>query len=182
MKLQQGEQILHELGPQPSILFAWCFSKGLPGAFFAAFLAFWFFGFFGGIFTSSTRVLAIGAIAALVVATVALFVSPFYLHRLRKTYRYHVTNLRCVFTGGIFRRVERSVPYHKITDVEISQNLLERVLRISNLRIFTPASTGSRSWPFSSEQAEIEFVGLKDAETPAATVNGILATFKATGE
>lgn len=182
MRRQEGERILHELRPERSILLVWFFSKCLPTAFTAAFLIFWFFGFFGVVAGLATDQITVGMIAAAIAAPVALILSLMYIFYLRKTYLYYVTNMRCVFSGGILRRVERSVPYHKITDVEISATILDRLLGISSLRIFTPGSTGIRAWPFWGESAEIEFVGLKDSQSPAATVNEILATFKATGE
>ncbi len=79
------------------------------------------------------------------------------------------------------RRVERSVHYHKVTDVEMSQNIFERILGISTLNIFTPG-TSSGGGNSSFQKAEISFIGLKDNEGPANTINGILRKFKATGE
>lgn len=151
MRLQQGEQIIHELRPESSIVFPWVFSKCLPAAFTAVALTLFFVPFFGLMLTSTgsePRFLNMMGITGVIVAPTALILSLIYIPYLRKTHVYYITNKRCVFTGGIF----------------------------------TPGSTGIRGWPFWAEQAEIEFVGLKDSENPAATVNSILATFKATGE
>ncbi len=71
--------------------------------------------------------------------------------------------------------------YHKITDVERSQNIIERILDISTLNIFPPG-TSSRSTDSSAQKAEISFVGLKDNESPADSINRILSKFRATGE
>ncbi len=87
---------------------------------------------------------------------------------------YYVTNQRCVLHGGIWRKTVRSIPYHRITDVEASQNAIEQLLGISSLRIFTPGTGG--------QGAEISFEGLKDNQTPAASINEILRKFEATGE
>jgi uncharacterized membrane protein YdbT with pleckstrin-like domain len=187
MKVQEDELIIHELRPESAILGVWFFTKCLLAAFVGGFLCFWCFGFFGGILgaarrTDSSFPLAIGAIMALVVALVVLVLALVYCAFLRKTYLYYITNQRCIFHGGILRRIERSVHYHKITDVEMSQNILERILGISSLKIFTPGTSGVKMSPFGGERAEITFVGLKDNETPAATINGILRRFKATGE
>lgn len=185
MKLQHGEQILHELQPAPPIVFIWFFSKSIPAAFTAAFLLAFFIPVLGLILTSAdgeTGFFRRTGLVGLVAVPAVLIASLIYVVYLRKTYRYYITDRRCVLTGGILRRVERSVPFHKITDVEISATILDRLAKISTLKIFTPGSTGMRSWPFWAEQAEIEFVGLRDSETPAATVNTILATYKATGE
>jgi hypothetical protein len=64
----------------------------------------------------------------------------------------------------------------------MSQNIIERVLGISNLKIFTPGTSSMRVSPFAAQRAEIFFVGLADNEPPAATINDILKTYKATGE
>lgn len=60
----------------------------------------------------------------------------------------------------------------------MSQNIIERLLGISSLGIYTPG-TGSGN---SGRRPEITFVGLKDNETPSEAINTILSKFKATGE
>ncbi len=74
------------------------------------------------------------------------------------------------------------MPYHKITDVESSQNIIERIIGISSLKIFTPGTASLPTSPFGGERAEIMFVGLVDNETPANTINEIVIKFKATAE
>jgi len=187
MKVQEGETIIHELRPESAILGVWFFTKCLLAAFVGGFLCFWCFGFFGGILGVARRAdssfpIAVGAGIALIVALVVLVLALVYCFFLRKTYVYYITNQRCIFHGGILRRIERSVHYHKITDVEMSQNIFERILGISSLKIFTPGTASMKMSPFGGEKAEITFVGLRDNETPAATINGILRRFKATGE
>ncbi len=188
MRLQEGENIIHELRPEPKVLWIWLFTKCIPFAFVGAFLTFWCFAFFGGMFAVATKSdspwpIVNGGIAALIVAPILFIIGLIYCKYLRQTYVYSITNRRCVFQGGILRRVERSVPYHKITDVEMSQNIIERIFGISSLKIFTPG-TGSMypAFPFGGQRAEISFVGLRDNETPAITINEILRKFKATGE
>jgi uncharacterized membrane protein YdbT with pleckstrin-like domain len=187
MRLQEGEHIIHELRPEPQVLGIWFFTKCFPTACVGAFLSFWCFGVLGGIFAITTMSGApwpfeSGFIIALIVGPVLLIVGLIYCIYLRRTYVYYVTNQRCVFHGGILRRIQRSVPYHKITDVEMSQNIIERVLGISSLKIFTPGTSSMRVSPFAAQRAEIFFVGLADNEPPAATINDILKTYKATGE
>jgi len=124
----------------------------------------------------------IGGIAGAVIAGPGfLMLGMIYCEFLRRTYVYYITNQRCVFHGGIIRRIERSVHYHKVTDVEMSQHIIERILGISTLNIFTPG-TSSRVGESSLQKAEISFVGLKDNESPAETINGNLRKFRATGE
>ena len=83
---------------------------------------------------------------------------------LRKTYVYYITDKRCVFEGGILRRISHSVTYDKITDVEVSQDIIERALGIATLKIQTAGLGGK-------DKSELEFVGLTDAESPAAEVS-----------
>jgi len=187
MKLQEEEDIIHELRPEPNILIIWFFTKCLSTALVGSFLIFWCFGFFGGMFSVVTKSkslnpIAVGGVVALIMAPILLILSLIYCSYLRRTYAYYVTNQRCVFSGGILRKVVRSIPYHKITDVEMSQNIIERVLGISSLKIFTPGTGSMRVSPFAGQRAEISFVGLSDNETPAITINETLRKFKATGE
>lgn len=93
-----------------------------------------------------------------------------YFVYLRETYRYVITNNRCVFIGGILRRVERSVSYKKVTDVQRTQNILERALGIWNVQVFTPG-TGSVALGQGQAKAEINFDGLVESEEAMAEIN-----------
>jgi len=187
MKVQDGEEILHELVPEKNILWIWFFTKALAvgvggaGAGFGAFVL----GKASGIiinFEGESGFSFIGGIVGAIIFGLGfLLLALVYCEFLRRTYVYYITNHRCVFHGGIIRRVERSVPYHKVTDIEMSQNIIERILDISTLNIFTPG-TSSRGHDSSFQKAEISFIGLKDNEIPADTINGILRKFRATGE
>jgi uncharacterized membrane protein YdbT with pleckstrin-like domain len=186
MRLQEGEHVIHELRPEPAVLAIWLFTKCLPATFGGAFLGFCIATFFSGVAcaargSGSAWPIAVGGVAAAILAAVILPVVLVYCVFLRRTYVYTVTDQRCVFHGGILRRVERSVPYHKVTDVEMSQNIVERAAGISSLNIFTPG-TGSAGAALGGQKAELTFAGLKDNETPATTINEVLRTFRATGE
>lgn len=184
MKLQQDEEIIHEMRPAGAILVIRFFSKCLllaPVGAFAAFVSCMILtaAFFRDI---EDLMLTIAITSAVVAAAALLTLAAAYCVYLRRTYVYYVTNQRCVFRGGILRRIERSVHYHKVTDVETSQNIVERALGISTLNIFTPGTGSMVATPFGGQRAEISFVGLKDSETPAATINEVLRKFRATGE
>ena len=182
MKLQEGETVLHELRPERSILAIWFFTKCLPLTLIALALLVFFVAFCAVMETWSSTWVLLGEIAGILVVLGILVLTLLYCSCLRRTYVYYVTDQRCVFHGGILRRVERSVPYHKITDVEMSQDIVERVLGISRLNIFTPGTGSIATSSTGAQRAEICFVGLKDNETPAATINNILRKFRATGE
>jgi ABC-type multidrug transport system fused ATPase/permease subunit len=105
---------------------------------------------------------------ALVCATAVLI--QIYLIYLRRTYRYIVTNRRCMFVGGILKRIERSVPYKKITDIQRSQNIVERMLGIWNVQVFTPG-TASMQIGQAKARAELNFDGLMNSEEMYAAIN-----------
>ena len=187
MRFHDDEKIIHELRPQPSVLVSWFFTKCIPVALVATLLS----GIPLSVIASVSATAVSGNLLPLgrIVATVVLIPFGFlvlafiYCTFLRKSYIYYITNQRCVFHGGVLRRVERSVPYHKITDVEISQHIGERLLGISRLQLFTPGTASMTAYPFGGQQrAEISFIGLRDSETPAETINGILSKLRATGE
>lgn len=187
MKLQDGEEILHEMKPEASILGIWFVTKCLGFAFLGAFLSFWASGFFGGMFCATTGSNSVSPITtglrlAPVVGITFLVLALLYCSALRKTYHYWITNMRCVFHGGIIRRVERSVPYHKVTDVEMSQNIVERALNISSINVFTPGTASMQQGGFGQQRAEIRFEGLVDSETPTETINKMVRQVRSTGE
>ncbi len=184
MKVQDGEETLHELMPEKNILWIWLFAKSLPVGLAGGGAGFGLVGFSGIVLNlggESDFSFIGGIVGAIILGLSFLLLAMVYCEFLRRTYVYYITNQRCVFHGGIIRRVERSVHYHKVTDVEMSQNIIERILDISTLNIFTPG-TSSRGSDSSFQKAEISFVGLKDNESPADTINGILRKFRATGE
>ncbi|MFH1621853.1 MAG: PH domain-containing protein [Candidatus Omnitrophota bacterium] len=185
IRLREGEQILFEARPEKKIFVMWILTKVIPTCIFASFFIIWVTLLFGGIFFCAIK----GNKEPPFYLLLPLFIfflplifmlATFYYKELRKTYRYVVTNQRCIFEGGIVVRRLRNVPYHKITDVEINQNIIERVLGIFSLKIFTPG-TGAVGMP-GFEKAEIVFYGLKDAESPAGIIQDILKQYKATGE
>ncbi len=76
---------------------------------------------------------------------------------------------------------ERSVPYHKVTDVEVSQNIIERFLGISSINVFTPGTASVQQGSF-GHRAEIRFQGVSDTEEPADTINKMIRQSRASGE
>ncbi len=107
---------------------------------------------------------------ALVLMTVAATLVQIYLIYLRKTYKYIITNRRCIFVGGILKRIERTVPYKKITDIQRSQNIFERMLGIWNVQVFTPG-TASIQIGQAKARAELNFDGLINSEDVYEAIN-----------
>ncbi|MDD5019609.1 MAG: PH domain-containing protein [Candidatus Omnitrophica bacterium] len=184
LMLQQGEQILWEGKPEKKIYVMWLLTRVL-------FMSVLISGIIAYLAVVACVIYAAAhhmkAPAFYPVPSILIFVVPvvlacalFYYRHLLETFHYTVTNQRCVFQGGIFVRRRRNVPFHKITDVEINQNIIEHMLGICSLKIFTPG-TGSAGVP-GFEKAEIVFCGLLDAEKPASVIQDTLKKFKATGE
>lgn len=107
---------------------------------------------------------------ALTVVIMSSILIQIYIIYLRKTYRYIITNRRCIFVGGILKRIERTVPYKKITDIQRSQNILERILGIWNVQVFTPG-TASMQIGQAKARAELNFDGLLNSEDVYETIN-----------
>ena len=132
MKVQEGEEILHEVGPERAVLWIWLFAKALPAGLAGGGVGFGMFGLAGLIFSFGGFSFIGGIAGAVIVGPGFLMLAMIYCEFLRRTYVYYITNQRCVFHGGIIRRIERSVHYHKVTDVEMSQNIIERILIYSH--------------------------------------------------
>ena len=185
MKLMEGEDVLMEMRPEAKLLVIWFFRACFVPFLVIGILLIFISPAFGGILETfsdtKSKLLTFWLPAAIGFVLCITIISCVYCIYLRRTYIYTITNRRCIFSGGILRHVRHSVPYHKITDVEMSQNIIERMLGISSLGIYTPG-TGSMGSGSGGRRPEIAYVGLKDNETPAETINGILSTFKATGE
>ena len=74
-----------------------------------------------------------------------------------KSHTYFISDKYVGAKAGVISHRQREIPFNKITDVTISQNIFERMFGISNLQIQT-ASMGGRP--------EISFMGITDAHTP----------------
>lgn len=175
MQLDTNEILEAEFKPDKQVLVIWFLKKSLLYAFVMALVVSVGFMLFTSIeqistcqqeqgcessealhpfsylFSHPLHLIGIGLAAATLV--------QLYFIYLRRTYRYLVTNKRCIFVGGILVRIERSIPFQKITDTQKSQNIIERMLGIWNVQVFTP---GTASLPVGQlkARAEINFDGL----------------------
>ena len=180
MKLREEEAVLHQLKPVSKVLVIWFFTKVLAYTVASSFFFFWLFSMITGIFglyqgSDDTDGFVIAAIGAAALMGVCFILSLVYVYFLRGTYEYFITNQRCIFVGGIVRYRERSIPYHKITDVERSQNIIERVLGVSSIRIFTPGTSSSFSFgSWGGQRPELVFEGLESSEDETESINLIV--------
>ena len=179
MQLQKSEKIFYEAGPKSSILVIWFFTKVLFGTFIFGFLSFWASGFFGGFFIAIFKpdnpenLLSFWQMIPTILPLFVI-IAFVYTYYLRKTYRYYVTSQRVAFEGGIILKKTISVPYNKITNIDMTQNIVEQILKIYSLEIQT-AGTGIK-------KAEMFFVGLEDAELPQKLILKALKTYKRVGD
>lgn len=167
--LQKGEKTLYRATPKGKILVLWFFTRVIFYSFAISFLLNYVFIFLGIINFMAGGAFAFAYNYLLVFVGIIILVFLYHV-ALRSTYKYYITDERVILEGGILLRKIKSVPYHKITDVSISQNILERVLGISKANVHT-AGTGM-------QRPEIQFVGLINPERPQSIIVKELRAFK----
>ncbi len=168
MRLENGEELILELVLDKKNLFTWFFSKTLGALMFSLLMttfALFVFNTFDIVDLGHSEKLTMPNELAdshvldsvhkrpfqlfidywcwnIVIAIVVAAISQVYYIYLRKTYAYFITNKRCVFIGGILNRSEHSVFFKKLLTCNERKNFFERILKIWNVKIFTPG-TGS---------------------------------------
>ena len=177
MKLRTGENLLYELRPERRVLIVWLFTRVLPWTLLGGFFSVWLIGMLSAVLAIATDGQVVGIFHKIGITWIGSFLMAFifsiaYVHFLQATHVYYVTSERCVFVGGIVRYRERSVPYHKITDVETSRSIIERVLGISSIRIFTPGTGSAFSWmTWGGQSPELKFEGLLEGGEITERIN-----------
>ncbi|MFL0797750.1 MAG: PH domain-containing protein [Cellvibrionaceae bacterium] len=177
MKFSSDENILHKIKPDAKLIYIWFFTKcithGLATAFFPAFI---WWGY--ATFSSLNKGIIIDEYGFFLTVGLFLFgagsaLSYLYVRALINSITFYVTDRRCIWTGGILRKVEHSASYIKITDVERSQNIAEQILKLSTINLFTPGTSsmgqglGAKMRPI----PELRFEGLLTSEEVAETIN-----------
>jgi uncharacterized membrane protein YdbT with pleckstrin-like domain len=134
MKLANDERVVYELNPSAKLIYIWTFTKCLVHGFASGFFLYFIVYIYIGVIstskaTSKGDIMFVFSLDMLLVCSIAAFlgfvISIIYHKHLIKTISYVITNKRCIYSGGILRKVMHSVNFGKITDVEISQNILE---------------------------------------------------------
>ncbi len=168
MNLQRGEKILYQGTPDVKILIPW-FIVSLVYVFFTTVIIFLSIGplffdifkykFYGNLFSNYLIFIQNHFFIFLL-----LVVIVFYYHiALRETYKYYITTKNIIFEGGILFKKIKIVPYYKITDVSIFQNIIERMVGLSRIRVQTAGNSGT-------VRPEVEFIGLKDVKRPLSII------------
>jgi len=161
---QEEEKKLYEGYPVTAVLVLWF----LRSIFIAFFVSFFFIPIFAAINRSFFNNISFYYFIIFFPILIIVFL---YQIALRKSYHYYITNERIILEGGILLKKIKSVPYHKITDVSIYQNIIERAVNISTLNIHT-AGTGVQI-------PEIRFFGLRNPEKTQSIIVKELKSFKA---
>jgi uncharacterized protein len=105
--------------------------------------------------TNTFWVLAIGLLFTIIVdAFYIWYISAFY-----RSLEYQIAPEGLKAKKGVFWRKKTSVPYRKITNIDISQGPLERFYGLSKVHIQTAGSSGAEH-----SQAELVFHGIRDSE------------------
>ncbi len=153
----EQDKILWSGKPSPRVIFSWLFGSAWAVIMFFVFMIVVLF-IIGLIFKSKTS-----ALDALMrpMLYVAIFFFAMFIYRIIElpTFHYKITANGIHLVGGLLKKKQKYVPYKKITNVEVSQNLIEQILHISKLN-FQTAGTGGQPIP------EIVFEGLVNVETP----------------
>ena len=76
------------------------------------------------------------------------------------TLSYKITKDEVIWKGGVFFKKTSIVPYAKITNIDITQGPIERLFKISTIRLQTAGYSGP------SMNAEIKLAGIENPEEP----------------
>ncbi len=74
-------------------------------------------------------------IFALGIAALVVFIYDVY----RRSFTYYITNFRIIFRYKFFNTVERTIRFSKVEDVEVSRTLLQRIVKLGNVRPYSGA-------------------------------------------
>ncbi|WP_436912179.1 PH domain-containing protein [Halosimplex marinum] len=128
---------------------------------------------FGGggasaLFGSGRSLLAIGAIVAVVLG-IAAFVG-YFVARYRR-FEYELTADTFDIRSGVLSRRKREIPLRRIQNVDISQNVVQRVLGIAEVGLETAGGGGT--------EAQLQYVGVDDAERLQSEISRLSRAAKA---
>jgi len=71
---------------------------------------------------------------------ISFFISILYSNSLRKSLRLKILDSYIYLKGGLFFKKETIIPFESLKTVESSQNFIERIFRISRIRIYFNSS------------------------------------------
>ncbi|ESP88832.1 PH domain-containing protein [Candidatus Halobonum tyrrellensis] len=113
------------------------------------------FGFFAGAMLSGTG-LVDGVDTVFVLAPLGALVGVAYAVARYLRFDYELEGNRLVVTSGVFSRQEREIPLRRVQNVDVSRDLLHRLLGLAVVRFETAGG--------SSTEAELDAVGSAEAD------------------
>ncbi|MBR9700433.1 PH domain-containing protein [Candidatus Woesearchaeota archaeon] len=151
--LFRGERIQYECNPEGNLLIIWTASTIIYTVVLVAGITALYAVFEPmGLIDTMTYIFLLGFVLA---GFVLIFLYKLFM---LNTYEYYITNMRVIWKGGMFSVRERSLPFGKINDTEVTQDFFRQVLGISDLKIHAGGQ-------------ELVFEGLKDANKPSELVS-----------
>ncbi len=136
------EKILLNLKPKPSLTAYFFVSRGLI-MILAISLAFFLTSplIFNIFFTPSNKLSVYNSVFAvnlwiLLGIALSFFISILYCNNLRKSLRLKVVGSYIYLKGGIFFKNETIIPLESLKTAQSSQNFIERIFKISRIKIY----------------------------------------------
>jgi uncharacterized membrane protein YdbT with pleckstrin-like domain len=149
------ERIYYEGAPSPRLLIEWVFTILIP---YTIALGLGWTSVAGFIFIMDVAFERFMPAVVLGFTSISILVA-IYLFLLVTTYEYKITDKGAYFSGGILTKRQQFVPFDKITNITVSQDMLQLTLGISNLSIQISGTNYD-------ERSEIIFEGLVDPDEP----------------
>jgi membrane protein YdbS with pleckstrin-like domain len=98
---------------------------------------------------------------SLLIWILVLFYIPLYFNKLE----YNIEGDAVTGKKGVFWRKISTIPYYKITNIDITQGPLQRLFGISNIHCQTAGASGSQG-----ARAELVLMGIRDSEQLKDTI------------
>lgn len=95
----------------------------------------------------------------LTILLIMFLITAIYLSAFFKTLEYQIDNDAVRLKKGVFWRIRTTVPYNKITNIDVTQGPIERMFGLSHLKIQTAGASGTQGVP-----AELIMTGIRDIE------------------
>mgnify|MGYP006287162139 CR=1 FL=1 len=181
MRMRANEETLLELTPDRKLLSYWIAMRCVPIALASMGVAALAYSL--AAFSLRGPLFGVGQfLFCIAVGCVTFVAATAYASHLLRTYQYYVTDSRCAFSGGILLRIRHSVPFHKITDVEQRQNIVQRLFGIWQVGIYTPGTSSAGAGSSGIPRPELVFQGLTDPDLAADVIAEALERYRGSGE
>lgn len=105
----------------------------------------------------------VGAAVFLVCAIIGAALVPFWIPMFWNTLKYTIQDDRMTYTGGVFFKKRITVPFTKVTEINIHEGPIERIFGVGQLRIQTSGMSGQT-------RAALVMYGISDLDHVRSTV------------